>query len=206
MKRRKRWMPRQWGSRQRYTGPLDYLSGVHGRRLVLHTEGVDRPKGDPDFIARYVNDKCIPYHATWDPRTGKWCQAIPFDRPARSLMNGGINGGVGCNRTGEVVIQVCVVGFAGGAWSKFPHRIKGAWVLDEIVTAWGIPWRSLCHWPCPDRSLTKWYRSGVTCHAAAPGNDHTDGGGTNFKRLRRVARRQNRARKLRARARRALRR
>lgn len=198
MRRRKPWLSCKVAKHVKYVGPLaSGMTGTHGRRIVLHTEGMDREKGDAEGIARYVNERCIPYHATWDPRTGEWCQMVPFDRPARALLNGGINGGVGCNITGEVVIQVCVVGFAGGDWSKFPHRMKGAWVLDEIAESWGVPWRgTVSDWEHPNRDIARWYRSGFTCHAAAPGNDHTDGSGMAFKRLRRVAKRQNRVRRM----------
>ncbi len=196
MRSRKPWLPRQWASRVRYTGPLaTSMTGTHGRRIVLHTEGVDRPAGDPEGIARYVNAREIPYHATWDPRTGRWCQMIGFNRPARALENGGVNAGVGCNITGEAIIQICVVGWNGGSWSRWPRRIRGAWVLDEIAESWDVPWVGIVSdWSTPSRSERRWWRSGFTCHAAAPGNHHTDGAGTNFRRLRRVARLQNRRR------------
>ena len=86
------------------------------------------------------------------------------------------------NLVGKVNIQICFAGVADAAdvrhwplenWEKFLR----------FVEAWGVPPRAICNFDDPKRDVSDWKRSGWTCHAAAPFNDHTDGGGAPIRKL-----------------------
>ncbi len=151
------------------------------RKVVIHTEGVDRGRkgrdGNAIDLAHYVADRNIGYHFTYD-RKGRFAQLYKPTEGSRALLAGAWSP----NRTGTVVIQICFAGVADAGdvrdwpltnWDKFL----------KFVQAWGVPDRPICNFEDPRRSERDWKRSGWTCHAAAPGNDHVDGKGAPIHRL-----------------------
>lgn len=124
------------------------------------------------------------YHLLWDPKTGRMVQFYPFNVAARSCENGGIAGGVGCNKAGRVAIQVCAVGFAkDDPWTTGPR--KGLSRILALADSWGIPREFPAGARC-NRNERIWLsESGWYGHGNAPGNSHTDPylGGFNPNRL-----------------------
>lgn len=129
--------------------------------------------------ARTMRDKGgTYYHLAVDLETGQMLQFCGADRAARSLENGGFHHGVGCNKYGEINLQVAVVGFsADGMIPKGSKRKR----LDEILAwadSWGVP-RVMPHGNLgiENRSYEAWeQKSGHFSHAQAPGNSHHDPG------------------------------
>ncbi len=150
-------------------------------KVTIHTEGVDRGRhgrqGDAINLARYVQQKNIGYHFVYDYR-GQFAQLYTPKQGARALLAGPWSP----NRQGKVNIQICFAGVADAAdvrhwplenWEKFLR----------FVEAWGVPPRAICNFDDPKRDVSDWKRSGWTCHAAAPFNDHTDGRGAPIRKL-----------------------
>lgn len=171
------WMPGAIRIPGRYPGTMD---GTHGtRKVVLHTEGVDRGVdgryGNAVDLARYVVAKDIGYHLIYD-WSGRFAQIYPANVAARALKR---HGDWSPNKQGQVALQVCFAGIEHAAdterwpldnWHKFLQ-----WAHDL-----GIPTDTHIDWRKPTRDRTLWVRSGWTCHAAAPGNDHRDGTGAPY--------------------------
>ena len=105
---------------------------------------------------------------------------------------GRYDGGIGCNRSGTVNIQICVVGYGHKSFTR--GKRKNAWVLADLADSWDIPWKARKRWP-GSRSVKAWRKSGIHGHCHAPGNDHTDPGGIDIDKLMREARRQQKARR-----------
>lgn len=170
MKRRRRWLPKSRASRSPAIG-AGRMEGRGSRKIVLHTSESD--PGSLQGVVNWVKSRNTGYHLIIDDKLKKAVQLYPFDKAARSLLNGGINNGVGCNRSGEVCIQICVVGRAKDAPvnSLSPWAIK---LVQDIAESWGVP---LVVRRNKGRSVKTWLsKSGIYTHAGAPGNDHTDPG------------------------------
>lgn len=160
-------------------------------RLVFHNEGVDRacPGKSHEFawLADYVAQRGIYYHALWCPRCGQVIQTAPFDRAARSLKSGNLDGrGTSPNRYGPT-IQVCVVGYGSRPFTDSPMRNVQLWA--KVAKSWGVDLRYRAKWgPGAGRSAAAWKRSGVHghCHSPGYGEDHTDPGRIDARKLRRA--------------------
>lgn len=165
------------------------------RKIVLHNEGVDRKTpGRPEDLMKYVVDRGIEYHLVWEPRTGKWAQSTPLDKAGKALLNAGLDGGIGCNRSGRVCIQLCVQGYGSRPFTDGP--MKGAYLLADIADSWGVPLeKALGNFRDPKRSKKKWAGTGVSGHSMAPGNDHSDPSLIDFNKLVKTARAQQKARR-----------
>ena len=192
MKKRKKWLGIAKTVKSSRRAPM--AKNTKRRAITLHNEGVDRPHGDgsPVAVAEYTRREAVEYHATWNVNTGQWAQLLPFDCAARSLLNAGLDGGIGCNRSGTVNIQICVVGYGHKSFTR--GKLKNAWVLADLADSWDIPWKARKRWP-GSRSVKAWRKSGIHGHCHAPGNDHTDPGGIDIDKLMREARRQQKARR-----------
>lgn len=191
----KHWAPRLWRvKRIPYQGHEPMLGGSSRRGLTIHNEGVDRPcNRDHAWLAHFVNNKRIPYHALWCPHCGWWCQLIPFDRAARSMVGGSVqSNGASANRAGIVNVQICVVSYGYRDFTK-SSPMKRAWVLAEILDHYQIPSKPRDTWGAgARRSLEGWARGGVQGHQHGPHDDHTDPGSIDARKLIRVAREQQR--------------
>jgi len=154
------------------------------RKLVLHNEGVDRNgDGNPMDLARYVVAQGIEYHLIWNAQSGKFVQIVPFDKAAKSLLNGNIDGGIGCNRSGTVCIQVCVQGYGHKPFTNGP--MKGANRILDIAKSWDIPIKKIgggnpASFNSPNRGVDQWHSNGFAGHSHAPHNNHSDPGQINW--------------------------
>ena len=180
MDKRQEWMK---GKSVAYCKAGDYNSMAKNRpdrKIILHNEGVDRRgAGTPMDLAKYVVGRGIYYHLIWNAKDGKFVQIAPFHVAAKSLLNAGIDGGIGCNRSGTVAIQVCVQGYGSKPFTDGP--MKGADRLLDIAQAWDIPVKKIggdkpASFRNPTRGLAQWHSNGFGGHQHAPGNDHTDPG------------------------------
>ena len=183
MKKNKKWLGSKKAVKRKSSRVSPMAHNRRVRKLVLHNEGADRNgAGDPVWLAEYVRGKGIEYHAVINLETGKFVQLLPFDAAARSLLNAGLDGGIGDNRSGDVCIQICVQGYGSKPFTA--GRMRGAEVLGEICDAWGIPHKVRKKWgPGASRSTAEWNKSGIHGHCHAPGNDHTDPGPIDVKKL-----------------------
>ena len=172
-------MAKWYKGAKRYNGKLAQVMDKSGgnRKVVIHTEGVNRGKdgdqGNAYAVAEYVRDRNIGYHILID-RSGRIAQLYPANKGARSMKSGAWSP----NRQGERAIQVCFVGVVSMSQVKKWPMKNWAGLLDWLEKDQKIPRKSLTKWKAPTRSETKWRDSGWTCHAAAPFNDHTDGKST----------------------------
>lgn len=163
----------------RDAGVMDGTNGT--RKVVLHTEGVDRGRNGRDGnainLAHYVAARNIGYHFVID-RQGRIAQLYPVTVASRALLAGPWSP----NRQGDIAIQVCFAGIASA-------RQLDDWPLTNwnrlvrFFDSWDIPRRKHVDFNHPQRSEKAWRRSGYTSHAHAPFNDHTDGQGAPIHRL-----------------------
>ena len=186
MKRRRRtWVKGAVRVPGRDPGVMDGNGGT--RKVTIHTEaprGGTRGKygrdGNAITLARYVAGANTGYHLVYDysgciaqlykPRQGSRALLVP---PGASWSP---------NRQGDVNIQLCFAGITDAA--DVAHWPMKNW--DRLLAyfdAWGIPRDAITDFHHPTRSERHWRRSGWTCHAAAPMNDHQDGRGLPIKRL-----------------------
>lgn len=144
------------------------------RKMVVHfTEG-HHGRGQAKSIAEYVIREQKNYSIVVDFTVGEFVQIVPADGGARSLLNGGIYQGIGCNRSGAICIQMAICGKTADAEGLMRKaRSNGLDQLVQWADSWGIPRVDLS--PESGRRPTAWNRSGWTDHYSAPGNDHTDG-------------------------------
>lgn len=173
------WLPDAVKVRGRDAGEMTKDNG--DCKVTIHTEGVDRGRkgrdGNAVSLANYVAAKNIGYHFVYD-RAGRFAQLYKPTEGSRALLAGAWSP----NRQGKVNIQICFAGIADA------HDIND-WPLKnwdhflKFAQAWGVPDRAICNFENPRRSEREWKRSGWTCHAAAPGNDHVDGKGAPIHRL-----------------------
>lgn len=150
------------------------------RRFVWHTTEGTSIEG---AIGAYRQHQSWP-HLTWNPRSGRIVQHIPFNRAARALKNP--PGGGETNRAG--VIQVEVVGRAVSPFTDSP--MLGLDRIMAVARAFGIPdeWPAGSPGAYPEclrtpRSSQAWARSGHFGHSQVPENDHGDPGCINVQRL-----------------------
>jgi D-alanyl-D-alanine carboxypeptidase len=142
------------------------------KKLICHTsEGPSTQSAHS--LAQYVVNEAKEYSAVINSHTGDIVQIYPINTGARSLLNGGIDGGVGCNRSGQIAFQVCFVGKTAEGRSLVEDALKHDKVrrFFQWIHEWGVPAVDLTG---HNRSLDWWHKSGILCHADAPGNDHTD--------------------------------
>lgn len=152
------------------------VSGNHLPRVVWHSTENDPARTFAATIANFLDRKDFSVHLVWNPVSGVIVQTIPADRYGRGLKGSDIP----TNRMGNPCIQIEVVGFAAHPFTGGPCR-----GLDRIMD-----WlRSL---DIPDvfpsgvagnRDRQTWQKAGHFTHAVAPGNDHTDPGQIDPKRL-----------------------
>jgi hypothetical protein len=165
-------------------GEVGPMSGHDVSRMVIHSSESD--PGSIDGVVDWVLQEESEYHLIVDADAdGRMVQMIPFTKNARSMENGGIAGGIGCNRYGRVCIQVCIVGRA----KHDPlgkGRLLGMDRVVEVAESWGIP----PVWPAGGRvhrPLRTWLtKSGWYGHGNAPQNSHVDPfgpGGSDVRRL-----------------------
>lgn len=181
--RRKKWMPGAARIPGRDAGVMDRVGGT--RKVTVHTEGVTRGhrgcEGNAINLARYVQSQNIGYHFTYDYH-GRFAQLYTPLVGSRALLAGPWSP----NRQGEVNIQVCFAGVSDA--SDVAHWPMKNWdKFLDFCDSWGVPRESITDFSLPSRSERKWRRSGWTCHAAAPFNDHTDGRGAPVRKLLRRA-------------------
>lgn len=179
---RKRLKKRKWlrGALRLRGGSPGVMDGYGGHcKVVLHTEGVQRGKhgrdGNAHSLARYVVDRGIAYHLVIDYQ-GRIAQCYTPDQGSRALLAGAWSP----NRHGKRVIQICLAGVAEASDVKYWPMKNWDKVVDWCE-AWGVPSKPITNFDKPTRSVAKWNRSGWTCHAAAPMNDHVDGRGAPIK-------------------------
>lgn len=184
------WLGR--GKAQRRPAAKSFAPVVAGPpRLVFHNEGVDRrcPGKGHDFawLADYTAKRGIYYHALWCPDCGKVVQTAPFDRAARSLKSGNLDGrGTSPNRYGPT-IQVCVVGYGMRPFTR--SKMVGARLWGKVAKSWGVAPRLRKVWGASaSRSAAAWRRGGIHghCHSPGYGEDHIDPGAIDVRRLKRA--------------------
>ena len=167
MKKKRKWHPKAKRFRGKYSGTMQ---GTGSRKITLHTSESD--PGSIQGVTNWVLMKNIEYHQTIDDKLKVTHQYFPYNRGARSLGNGGINGGIGCNKSGEVNIQICIIGRA----KNDPIADLSPWAIDlikEIAEAWDIPLKVRDD----GRSTKTWLeKNGIFAHSNAPNNTHTDPG------------------------------
>lgn len=172
----KLWIPGvdKWDTGSTYFAPMS-REGRSNRRVVWHkTEGNSVWGAAETMRARGGSY----YHLVMDLDSGEMLQFTTPDRAARSLENGGLFHGVGCNRYGDLCIQVAVVGYSKDGMIPKGSRRKN---LDKVLAwldSWGIP-REMPHGNLgvQSRNQNLWLtKSGHFSHAQAPGNSHVDPG------------------------------
>lgn len=189
MKRQRQWLSRKVADRVKYSGPEPMIPVIDRRGITIHNEGVDRGafdrRRDVKWLASYVNQKRIPYHAIWNPTTGQWVQMIPFGLAARSLVGGGVYDGVSVNKAGVCNIQICVSGFGDRPFTDL-KVLRGVDVLARIAHSWDVPILGRARWGySATRSKRVWRRDGFHghCHSPSPGETHHDPANINWRKL-----------------------
>lgn len=163
-----------------------HTPGVMGpgkeRKVVWHTSESDWRSGiDP--VTNWVQMKGSQYTLLWNPyekrRSERFRQLYSSHDGARSLKN---DGDYGTNRHGEICIQICVIGRAADKpLSKSP--MYGRRELMEWIDYHDIPRKLIFDQSNPLRSRKQWEKDGHATHRVCPGNDHTDPGYINTKKL-----------------------
>jgi hypothetical protein len=152
------------------------------RRIVLHSEGVDRKCDGGQHVrnlANYVVSKNIYYHAIYCPDCGRYCQMIPINAAARSMTGASVcNQGNSANRHGKFVVQICIAGYGTSAKGlPKPKNWKGAKVFKAISEEIKAP-PSALNFQKTIRNMGKWNNTdkGWSAHSHAPGSteDHND--------------------------------
>ena len=166
MKSRKLWDSNATISKADYWGTMQ---GKGAAKITLHDDGV--PDGSARGALSWVHQKHHEYHVIIDSRTTEYYQMIPFNGAAMSLKNGGINSPYGCNKSGRVNIQICIISHGQSLNSNLtPWAVN---IIKEIAKSWDVPLIVINS----GRSEKAWLtRSGIFGHKNAPGNGHTDPG------------------------------
>lgn len=171
----KLWLPDadRWNTRDVYFAPM----GVQGktRKMVWHKTEGDSLYGAAEWMRIKGGTY---YHLVLDLQTGGMIQFTGADRAARSLENGGFHHGLGCNKFGEICLQVAVVGWSKDGLIPEGSRRRNLDKVLEWADSWGVP-RVMPHGNLGtrDRSYSAWEQmSGHFSHAQAPGNRHHDPG------------------------------
>lgn len=168
---RRKWLQGAVKVHGRDAGVMDGSNGT--RKVVLHTEGMDRGRNGRDgnavSIAKYVAARNTGYHFVID-RAGRIAQLYPVTVASRAMLAGPWSP----NRQGDIAIQVCFAGISdAGQLDDWPllHWDK----LTRFFDSWGVPRRTHVDFNHPTRSQADWRKSGYVSHGHAPFNDHTDG-------------------------------
>lgn len=151
-------------------------------KVVWHTSESD-PASGIGPVADWVQLKKSQYTLIWNPyekdRRKRFLQFYPAGAGARALKNAGT---YATNRHGKLCIQICVIGRKNDApLSKSP--LYGRRELMEWLDRHGVPRKLTYDQGNPLRNRTNWEKSGHTAHVACPGNDHTDPGLINTRKL-----------------------
>lgn len=151
-------------------------------KVVWHTSESDHNSGIGP-VADWVQYKGWQYTLLWNPyaenRDERFLQFYPANVGARSLLS---DSGYPTNRHGKKCIQICVIGRAADKpLSKSP--MYGRRELMEWLDYHKIPRKLTYNQRKPIRSRENWEKSGHTAHIACPGNDHTDPGRINTRKL-----------------------
>lgn len=173
------WMPGAERVRGGLPGEMTRIGD--DRKVTIHTEGVLRGRhgkdGDARNLAEYVAARNIGYHMVYDYH-GRFVQLYTAKEASRALLAGRWSP----NRQGTLNIQICFAGVSDA--SDLRHWPLENWhKFLRWVEAWGVPSQPICNFDNPTRVEANWRRSGWTCHAAAPLNDHVDGRGAPIHRL-----------------------
>jgi hypothetical protein len=198
----KPWLKKKWAKRRPMPG-AEGMAGGSRKGITIHDEGATRNasqrKGDVTWLADYVNSERISYHLIYNPDTGQWIQMIPFDKAARSMMGGDVDGrGNSANRAGTYNIQVCLAGYNASHGGPKPDwkKAKNLWVFAELMDRYGIPAKVRSEWGSEaGRSKKAWMAGGIQGHRHGPHDDHTDPGVIDVKGMLAEARKQQAARK-----------
>ena len=164
----------------RKPGTMDGYKNL--RTTVVHTEGVYRPRQNAFAVARYVHARNIGYHYLIGDQQDAVISLYDWDVGSRSCGNDWRRPWKGVNRRGAARLQICWVGYK----YKIPTAKRGTrywdfmqWVNETV----GVPSTTPQDWANPTRKWANWEQSGWSGHCHAPGNDHTDGTGTNMNTL-----------------------
>lgn len=159
-------------------------------RVVWHT--TEAPSGGDYFnlMHRVLTGKKAEPHILWDPLTDRMGQYFPLNRSARALRN---HPEQSTNKTGDVCIQIEVVGYASKPFTSYWKPGPNFAALMRAIRSWGIP----DVWPAGgmsvrgedvSRDLTTYRtRAGHYGHCHVPGNTHWDCGGIDQQILLRTA-------------------
>lgn len=169
---RRRWLKGVTKVRGRDAGVMDHQGGT--RKVVIHTEGVDRGHngkgGNALWLAQYVAAANSGYHFTID-RSGRVAQLYSARVGSRAMKAGRWSP----NRQGDIAIQVCFAGI-NDARQLEDWPLLGWDRLMRFFDSWDVPRTTPVGWGRPERSSQVWRtKSGFFSHAHAPFNDHTDG-------------------------------
>jgi hypothetical protein len=138
------------------------------KKAVFHfSEG----GGDAAWLAHYVIGKGDEYHFCIDAH-GDVAQLYPVSTGSRALKGTAIDGSISGNRSGQLAVQVCAVGYTAKGWASHAQREKFIEIAKWLDTHHGIPAK---HAGDGSRNRDKFvHTSGWYSHAEAPGNDHGD--------------------------------
>jgi hypothetical protein len=176
VKKNRRWLGKR-AKKIRYSG-AEPMAGGSRRGFTWHDEGLNRKcggSGSHDWLAKYVNDKRIPYHAIYCPFCGDIIQMIDFAMAARSMVGGDVDGhGNSANKAGAVNIQVCIAGMGPGR-QLTDTPMKNIEVFGALADSWGIPHRVRGKWgPGASRDRSVWMKGGIQGHCHGPNDTHVD--------------------------------
>lgn len=157
------------------------ITSTVGPHVIWHTvEAPDEPKYF-DRMVDVLTEKSAEPHVLISPKYDRAGQFFPLDLSGRALKN---DDGRQTNRTGEVCIQIEVMGYAAqpftddGRWNPGPN-----WrALMTALRSWDVPdifpMGRPPKYPGPsvrDREIY-YSEAGHYCHANVPGNNHGDPG------------------------------
>lgn len=177
--------PREFFKPAKRRVPAD-PGGVMGpgteRKVVWHTSESDWRDGI-DGVVEWIQKMGSQYTLLWNPyekdRRKRFVQIYSSRVGARALKN---DFNFPTNRHGELCIQICVIGRKSDSpLSKSP--MYGRRELMEWLDYHKIPRKLVFDQKNPKRSRVQWMQSGHATHSVCPGNDHTDPGYINTKKL-----------------------
>lgn len=138
------------------------------RKATFHRE---EGNSTAEQLAHYVIGKAVEYSIIVDGH-GDVVQIYPVSAAARSLLNGGLDGGIGANRLGSRNVQLVATGWTARGWLSDKQRDKCREIALWLEKHHGIPAK---HAGDGSRNLDRFlHRDGWFSHSEVPGNDHTD--------------------------------
>lgn len=138
------------------------------RKATFHRE---EGNSTAEQLAHYVVGKAVEYSIIVDGH-GDVVQIYPVSAAARSLLNGGLDGGIGANRLGSRNVQLVATGWTARGWLSDKQRDKCREIALWLEKHHGIPAK---HAGDGSRNLDRFlHRDGWFSHSEVPGNDHTD--------------------------------